>query len=79
MRLTYYEKNVAEPVISVLSREYGVNMSIIFSSIEIIEDAPLGGLVAIMSGSDAQIEGALKYLNESSVGVEVIADGRLCQ
>ena len=79
VRLTYYEKNVAEPVISVLSREYGVNMSIIFSSIEIIEDAPLGGLVAIMSGSDAQIEGALKYLNESSVGVEVIADGRLCQ
>ncbi|MEG0270459.1 MAG: methionine ABC transporter ATP-binding protein [Clostridia bacterium] len=77
VRLTYFSKNVAEPVISVLSREYGINMSIIFSSIEIIDDAPLGGLVAIMGGDDGKIEQALAYLKERNISVEVIADGRV--
>ncbi|MDD3336375.1 MAG: ATP-binding cassette domain-containing protein [Eubacteriales bacterium] len=79
VRLTYDSRNVAEPVISVLSREYRVNMSIIFSSIEIIEDAPLGGLVAIMGGEDERIEQALNYLKERNVSVEVIADGRAAE
>ena len=79
VKLTYDSKNVAEPVISVLSRDFGVNMSIIFSSIEILDDAPLGGLVAIMSGEGEQLARALDYLNAQSVSVEVIADGRVSE
>jgi ABC-type metal ion transport system, ATPase component len=76
IRLTYYSKNVAEPLISILSREYGVNISIIYSSIEILDHSPLGGLVAIIGGEDEKIDAALEYLKEKSVGVEVIKDGR---
>lgn len=76
IRLTYYSKNVAEPLISILSREYGVNVSIIYSSIEVLDNAPLGGLVAIIGGEDEKIDAALEYLKEKNVGVEVIKDGR---
>ncbi len=76
IRLTYYEKNVAEPVISILSREYGVNVSILFSSLEILDQATLGGLVAIISGEGDRILQALAYLQRKNVGVEVIKDGR---
>lgn len=76
VRLSYVQKNVSEPLVSVISREYDVDINIIFSNIEIIHDAPLGGLVAIFSGDRKQIEAAVKYLIEKHVGVEVIADGR---
>ena len=65
VRLSYVQKNVSEPLVSVISREYDVDINIIFSNIEIIHDAPLGGLVAIFSGDRKQIEAAVKYLIET--------------
>ena len=47
------------------------------SSIEIIQNAPLGGLVAIMSGPRNQVEAAVRFLIEKNVQVEVIKDGRV--
>lgn len=75
VQLTYLEKNISEPLVSEVSRKYGVDVNIIFSSIEIIQAAPLGGLVAIIGGSRENIAGCLEYLQEKKVRVEVIQDG----
>lgn len=77
VRLSYIEKNISEPLISSMTEKYGVILNIIFANIEIIQDAPIGGTVVIMSGEPDSIEAALDYLRDKNVGVEVIKDARL--
>ena len=72
VRFTYIQKNVSEPLISAISRMYEVTMNIIFASIEIVQDAPIGGTVAIVSGAPAVIERALGHIAAMDVGVEVL-------
>lgn len=74
LRLSYVQKNVSEPLISTVSRTFGIDLNIIFSDIEIVQDAPIGGTVAIISGEREEIKKAIQYLTEKNVGVEVIAD-----
>lgn len=74
VRLSYVQKNVSEPLISTVSRKFEINLNIIFSDIEIVQDAPIGGTVAIINGQREQINQAIDYLIEKNVGVEVIAD-----
>lgn len=74
VRLSYVQKNVSEPLISTVSRTFDIDLNIIFSDIEIVQDAPIGGTVAIMSGPREQITKAIDYLIDKNVGVEVIAD-----
>ncbi len=75
VRFTYITKNVSEPLISAISRLYEVTINIIFAEIEIVQDAPIGGTVAIVSGEDAVIERALKHIKALDVGVEVLKEG----
>ena len=75
IRFTYITKNVSEPLISAISRLYEVTINIIFAEIEIVQDAPIGGTVAIVSGDDAVIERALKHIKALDVGVEVLKEG----
>jgi D-methionine transport system ATP-binding protein len=75
VKLMYIERNVSEPLISGASRRFGVDFNIIFSDVEIIRDAPLGGTVSILSGGREKAEAALGYLRKKNVLVEVLADG----
>lgn len=79
VRLTYVEKNVSEPLISAVSRKFNIDLNIIFANIEIVQNAPIGGTVAIVTGEPQQISAAIQYLKEKNVGVEVIADARVSQ
>ncbi len=76
VRLSYIERNVAEPVISYLSREYNVDINIIFANVEILQDSQLGGTVAIISGERENVTKAIEYFIEKNVGVEVLKDAR---
>ena len=74
VRLSYIQKNVSEPLISTLSQRFQISLNIIFADIEIVQDAPIGGTVAILSGEREQITKAMEYLIEKNVGVEVLKD-----
>lgn len=76
VKLKYLERSVSEALVSAVSRRFGIDANIIFGNIELIGSAPLGGLVAIVSGKPEGIEGALDYLRDKGVGVEVILDAR---
>lgn len=76
VRLSYIRKNTSEPLISIISRKFEVNINVIFADIEIIEGAPIGGTVAIISGECEQVSNAIKFLNEKEVEVEVLKDAR---
>ena len=75
LRLNYIKKNTSEALISETSRKFNINLNIIFADLEIVQDAPIGGTVAIASGRKEDIEGAVEYLKAKNVGVEVIEDG----
>ncbi len=75
VRLSYIEKNASEPLISAVTEKFGIILNIIFADVEIVQNAPIGGTVAIVSGDRDKVEQALTYLKEKNVGVEVIKDG----
>ena len=77
VRLSYIQKNVSEPLISTLSQRFQISLNIIFADTEIVQDAPIGGTVAILSGEREQITKAMEYLIEKNVGVEVLKDARV--
>ena len=77
LKLKYLENSTSEPIISIISREFNVDTSIIFGNIEIIHDSPLGGLIIIIKGEENQIYSVINYLKENNVEVEVIKDGRV--
>ena len=79
VRLSYIQRNVSEPLISTVSRKFDIMLNIIFSDIAIVQNAPIGGTVAIISGERAQITQAIAYLIEKNVGVEVIKDARVSE
>ena len=70
--LSYVERNPSEPLISLITQKFGITLNIIFADVEIVQNAPIGGTVAIFSGDSGQIDAALAYLKEKNVGVEVI-------
>lgn len=79
VRLSYLQRNVSEPLISAVSQKFGISLNIIFADITIVQDAPIGGTVAIISGERKQITEAVEYLIEKNVGVEVIKDARISE
>lgn len=79
VRLSYIEKNASEPLISAVTEKFGIILNIIFADVEIVQNAPIGGTVAIVSGDKDKVEQALTYLKEKNVGVEVIKDGRVAE
>ncbi len=72
-RLNYSRSNTSEATISEISRKFNVDVSIVFSNVEIIEGQPLGGLVALISGD--RVGEAIGYLSEKNVMVEVLKRG----
>lgn len=79
IRLSYVQRNVSEPLISTVSQKFNISLNIIFADIAIVQDAPIGGTVAIISGERQQITKAMEYLIEKNVGVEVIKDARTAE
>ena len=76
IRLSYVQRNAAEPLISVVTKLFDVSLNIIFADINIVQDAPIGGTVAIISGERSHITKAIVYFIDKNVGVEVIKDAR---
>ncbi len=77
LRMNYIERSACEALVSQLSRQFEVDLNIIFGNIEMIGDNPIGGLVVIVSGAPESIEKTLGYLKDIHVGVEVISDARV--
>ena len=72
VRLKYLTPSISEALISELAEKYHVTANIIFANVELIGSHPLGGLVAILSGTEENMQQAFQYLSQKQIGVEVI-------
>lgn len=77
LKLQYLEKSVSEALISRISREFQIDCNIIFANIEMIGGAPLGGTVLIAGGKQEDVDGAIQYLLDRNISVEVLKDGNV--
>ena len=75
VKLTYTERSVSEPLISAVTQKFGILLNIVFADVDIVQGAPIGGTVAVMSGEHEKITEAVRYLIEKNVAVEVIKNG----
>ena len=72
VRLQYAERNPGAPLVSRVSREFDIDLNILFGNVEILGGSPLGALVVIASGEANKIKEALAYMREQNVNVEVL-------
>lgn len=77
VKFKYLVRSASEPLVSTISRQFQIDVNIIFVNVELIGSEPIGGLVSILSGKPEDIENALNYLRDKNVGVEVILDARV--
>lgn len=76
MRFTFDRNTVGDSMISNVSRKFGVDINIVLANVEIFEDTPVGGMVAVVEGEKANIDRALDFMRENNVATEVLAVGR---
>lgn len=74
LRLKYLKQDVSEALVSYISRNYQVDLNIIFGNIEWIDEKPIGGLIVIASGKGEDIQAAVEFLRNKNISVEVILD-----
>lgn len=68
-----FEKSVDRPVISEISRDFGVNCNIVLANVEVIGDDALGAMIVKIEGKKENVAQAIKYLKEHNVRLEVVA------
>lgn len=73
-RLLFVGQAAGQAFISKISIEYGVMASILFGSIENIQEVPFGRLNVRFSGNKAKIHEAIKYLEHNHIKVEVLTE-----
>lgn len=77
VRMRYSSDNTEEALISEISKNYGVDCSIIFGNVEVIKDKPIGTLITIFTGDDENIKKALEFSKNAGVIVEVLKRGHI--
>ena len=75
VKLLFSRDSVGDSVISEISREYQVSINIVLASVEVLEGAPLGGMIAVVKGSEEHIVQALQWMKAHHVEVEVLRRG----
>ncbi|ART80228.1 methionine ABC transporter ATP-binding protein MetN [Oceanisphaera avium] len=72
VRLGFSGDTVDSPLISIISRELNVDVSILSADMEYAGGVKFGFMLAELEGSQAQTQAALAYLQEHKIQVEVL-------
>lgn len=73
IKLSYKGEYTKKPIISTLVKKFDVDANIMMGSIDGIEDNIVGNLIVALEGESQNIDNAIEYLKEVSVGIEVIS------
>ena len=69
--------DVSEPLISMASRRFGLDLNIILADVEVVAGSMIGGTVVIFQGPGGQIDAAIQFMKDKNVKVKVIEDARV--
>ncbi len=72
VQLTFVGEGTEQPVITNVIRKFDITVNILQGKISHLHKGAYGSLFIHIDGSDVEVEKAISYLQEESVGVEVI-------
>ncbi|SHF13846.1 D-methionine transport system ATP-binding protein [Modicisalibacter ilicicola DSM 19980] len=72
VRLAFTGDSVSMPLISRLTRDCGIDVSILEAKVESIQDRTLGLMIAELIGPPERVQAALDYLEDHDLKVEVL-------
>ncbi|MFT8356043.1 MAG: ATP-binding cassette domain-containing protein [Bifidobacterium aquikefiri] len=77
LRMRYVSKQVSQALISIISRQFNIDANIIFGDIDVVDNAPLGGLVVIFKGKASDVREAIEFLKKRDIRIEVLKHAEL--
>lgn len=72
IKLAFHGSQVDEPVISNLTRQFGIDVNIVQAKVESIQSTSIGLMIAELAGNVQQTEQALDYLQTLPLKLEVL-------
>lgn len=72
VKISFVGEQTGQAFISKISKEYDIDASILFGSIEIIQQTPIGHLIVSIHGEETKVRDALNSLIFSNLKVEVL-------
>lgn len=75
-RVAYLGDRTGEALISQVSREYGLDASILYGNLEILSRTPVGELIILFKGEEENIQNAIDHFREKGLIVEVLDHAR---
>ena len=69
VKLLFGKEAVGDALISDVSRKFSVDISIVLASVEVLQDAQLGAMIALIKGTKENIDDAIKYIISNNVVV----------
>lgn len=72
--LRYVHEDVSEPLVSLVTRKFGIDVNIMLADVQIVGKYPIGGIVAVFEGPERNIRDAIAFLRSKKVRVEVLAE-----
>jgi D-methionine transport system ATP-binding protein len=72
IRVSFIGDSAGEPIISSMIKVFDVKANIIYGNIDRVKDTPFGNLVLELTGADADIKEAIKFLHEQGLEIEVL-------
>lgn len=77
LHLRYIGENSGKPLISDISRKFDIEANITVGNIEKLQSTWVGNLVIDLQGTREAVEGAIDYLKQHEIELEVIEDERI--
>ena len=72
LRITFKGALANTPIISQLTRRFGLDLNILHGRIDHIQGAPFGTLVVEAVGSAEAVQAAITFINVNNLSVEVL-------
>ena len=72
MRLSFRGDVANEPIIAKLARDYNLEVSILYGTVDFIQGVSFGKLIIDVSGSDSNITAAFNHLHSLPIESEVL-------
>jgi len=72
VKLAFTANNAGESLLYEAAARFGIKTNIFFGNVEFIQGKPIGNLVVIVKGTPEGMSGAIEYLQEHKVIVEVL-------
>lgn len=76
VQLKYAGHATDEPLLNELYKHYQVTANILYGNIEILENTPVGEMVAILSGDEAHMQEALAAIAAANVQITILKEGK---